>query len=69
MNFINNLLGKTTEERKKNLVNAFKVTKDVKGKRILVIDDVITTGATVAECSKILKENGAKLVFALSIAD
>lgn len=55
-------------ERKKNLVNNFKVNHDIKGLKILIIDDVISTGATVNECSKELKKAGAEYVFVLSIA-
>ena len=51
------------EERKKNLVNAFKVTKDVKGKRILVIDDVITTGITAYRIAAELKLAGREKVY------
>ena len=49
------------EERSKNIKNAFKVTdvNKVKGKKILLVDDVMTTGSTVNECSRVLKEAGA----------
>lgn len=40
----------------------------VKGKRIAVFDDVFTTGATVNECAKVLKENGVKHVGIFTIA-
>ena len=60
-----NLSGK---ERKLNVKGAFEVQKDVKGKRILLVDDVYTTGATVRECSKILKKSGAKDVCVLTLA-
>ena len=58
--------------RKKNIENAFKIPKDklklVKNKRILLVDDVTTTGATIFECAKTLKKSGAKEVFAVVIA-
>lgn len=59
-------LGKT--ERKTNLVGAYKASADVKGKRVLVIDDVKTTGATINECAKVLKRAGATSVVALTVA-
>lgn len=48
-------------ERKFNIKNSFKVTDkyNIDGKNILLIDDIFTTGATVNECSKILKGAGA----------
>ena len=58
-------------QREKNIKGAFKL-KDkntIKGKRILLVDDVVTTGATVNECSRILKRDGnAKDVLILSLA-
>lgn len=58
-------------EREANVKNIFHFSPDadVKGKTVLIVDDVITTGATVKACAKILKENGAKAVYALSVAD
>ncbi len=58
------------EERNENVANAFKVThkNKVTGKRILIIDDVITTGSTINECAKTLNEAGANKIFAGSIA-
>ncbi len=57
-------------ERQENIKDAFRVKhkKIIAGKNILLIDDVITTGATVAECGRMLLENGAKSVYAASIA-
>ncbi|MFO7447845.1 MAG: ComF family protein [Ignavibacteriaceae bacterium] len=57
-------------ERAENIKNAFKVNrkKVVEGKNILLIDDVITTGATTSECGRVLLEAGAKKVYAASIA-
>ncbi len=57
-------------ERIENMKNAFSVTnkKDVIGKSIILVDDVITTGNTIKEAAKVLKKAGAKHVFAFSIA-
>lgn len=62
-----NKLGKI--ERIDNLKNSFKTvnTKDFEGKEILLIDDIITTGTTLEECSKSLKEGGAKKIYGLAI--
>jgi len=58
------------EERKENMANAFAIknAKEIKGKKIILIDDVITTGSTVTECGKILKSHGAQKVYAVSTA-
>ena len=56
------------EERKQNVKDAFTVQGDVTGKRILLIDDVITTGSTLNECAKELKRNGAAWVTAAALA-
>ncbi len=57
-------------ERQQNIAKAFKVKrkKAITGKNLLLVDDIITTGATVKECGKVLKDNGAKLVYACSTA-
>lgn len=62
--------GLTRRERKENVKNAFKVINNakVKGKRILLVDDVYTTGATVGECSKVLKKAGADMIGVLTLA-
>ncbi len=56
--------------RKKNINNSFLVNKkyNIEGKKILLIDDVITTGSTISECAKILKKAGASEVLVISIA-
>ena len=60
------------EERQKNVKKVFGIhpkSKDmIKGKVIVLIDDVYTTGATVKECSVILKESGAAKVHVLTLA-
>lgn len=59
-------------ERKTNLVDSFKFNPqfkaDVKGKSILLIDDIFTTGSTTSEIAKVLKEHGAGEVNVLTIA-
>lgn len=55
-------------DRKTNLVGAYRINADVKGKRVLVIDDVKTTGATLNECAKVLKRAGATDVIAITVA-
>ena len=59
-------LGRT--ERKTNLTNAYTINADVKGKRVLIIDDVKTTGSTLNECAKVLKKHGATAVYCITIA-
>jgi ComF family protein len=62
----------SAEERWHNVKNAFsfnkKMTSSIQGKNILLIDDVCTTGSTLNACSLILKLNGAKKVFAVTLA-
>jgi len=57
-------------ERQKNIRGAFVVERPerVTGKKILLIDDVFTTGATVQECSKVLLQAGASQVDVLTLA-
>jgi ComF family protein len=53
-----------------NMVGAFEVAKNisVKGKTVLLFDDVFTTGSTLENCAKTLKNAGAKKVFAMTWA-
>ena len=57
-------------DREKNIKGAFGVKNgnEIKGKTLLLIDDVYTTGATLKECSKILIRAGAKEIRAISVA-
>ena len=56
------------EERKQNLKDAFAVTADFAGKRVLLVDDIFTTGSTCNECAKALYRAGAKEVMVFSLA-
>jgi ComF family protein len=56
------------DERLKNVKKTFAVLKNLDGKNVLLIDDVITTGATVKECSDVLIKAGAKKVVVLALA-
>ena len=58
------------EDRYKNIKDAFalKSEKNIKNKHLLLIDDVITTGATLYECEKLLKKSGASSIKILTVA-
>jgi len=59
-------------ERRKNLKGAFSVPLEkqpgIAGRHILLVDDVLTTGATASACAKTLKEHGARQVDVLTFA-
>lgn len=56
-------------ERQKNLKNAFKSGQNVvKSKRILLVDDIYTTGATMDACASVLLEAGAESVYCMTLA-
>lgn len=57
------------EERKKNIADAFEVinAQMIRGKRILLVDDIITTGSTIQEIARVLKKNEAGQITAGSI--
>jgi predicted amidophosphoribosyltransferase len=56
--------------RRETVESAFRVERPrlIEGERILLIDDVFTTGATVSACAQDLKEAGAEDVFVLTVA-
>jgi len=62
--------GLTRHQRRANVRGAFAVLKPakVKGRSILVVDDVMTTGTTAGECARVLRRAGAKEVFVATVA-
>jgi ComF family protein len=58
------------QEREKNLLGAFKIKNSVSlaDKKVFLVDDVYTTGSTMQECARILKESGVKTVWGIAIA-
>jgi competence protein ComFC len=62
-------VGLSAQARRENVAAAFQADlKSTAGRTILLMDDVATTGATLASCAEALLETGAKSVFALTIA-
>jgi predicted amidophosphoribosyltransferase len=62
--------GMDAKARRQSMAHAFSVrhSDQIKGKRVMLIDDVFTTGATVSACADVLKAAGADRVFVLTIA-
>ncbi len=59
-------------ERLTNIVGSFSLAEDagetLRGKTIIILDDVRTTGATITEAARILKKSGARRVWAITVA-
>lgn len=62
--------GMDARARRETVADAFEVVRPrlIEGERVLLVDDVFTTGATVSACSRALREAGAHGVFVLTVA-
>ncbi len=62
--------GLSEQERFRNIAGAFKIKKgkEIAQKSVLLVDDVLTSGATANECARVLKQGGAKRVEILALA-
>ena len=60
--------GLNAKQRQKNIKGAFSVVAKLNYKHVLIVDDVMTTGATVNELARVLKKNNVERVGVLSIA-
>lgn len=56
------------KERLANIKGVFKTIESVQGRKILLVDDILTTGATVSECTRELLLAGAEKVYVLTLA-
>jgi ComF family protein len=63
-------VGLTREQRIENLRDAFRVRDRhlLRGTTVILVDDVMTTGTTLSECARVLKQAGAERVFAATVA-
>lgn len=61
---------KTAAKRRANVQGAYRLLPgaDVRARTVLVVDDILTTGATLGECGRILRQAGAKALYAAVIA-
>ena len=58
------------EKRRANISGAYRVPDPelIEGKRVLLIDDIVTTGSTLSECARVLREAGAQEVLCVTLA-
>ncbi len=58
------------KERAENLIGAFAIKKpeEIRGKKVFLVDDVYTTGSTMEECTRVLRDAGAKQIWGIVIA-
>lgn len=62
--------GLTPAQRRENMRGAFAVVRpaEIKGRDVLLVDDVMTTGTTASECARVLRRAGAERVFVATVA-
>jgi ComF family protein len=60
--------GLSLRERRRNLKNAFACSADLSGRHVVLVDDVVTTGASVDECARTLRLHGAAHITVVAIA-
>ncbi|MDP2923470.1 MAG: ComF family protein [Candidatus Omnitrophota bacterium] len=56
------------QKRQESVKNAFLAKNNVSGKKIILVDDIFTTGATISECAWALKEKGAQIVTVITLS-
>lgn len=61
-------VGLSGEQRQKNIQGAFQGGESLRGKKVLIVDDVFTTGSTLQECAKALKASGVAEVHGFTLA-
>ncbi|MCP5268269.1 MAG: ComF family protein [Zoogloeaceae bacterium] len=60
--------GLSLKERRRNLKAAFACNTDLRGKHVLLVDDVVTTGASIGECARTLRLHGAAHITVATVA-
>ncbi len=63
-------IGLSSHQRRENMRGAFAVSaaEEVRGREVLLVDDVFTTGTTVSECARVLRRAGATKVYVATVA-
>lgn len=58
----------SAKERQQNVRGAYTALRSRKAAAVLLVDDVVTTGATLGECAEVLRRHGAERVFCVTVA-